>query len=219
METERIVDPKDHTLKKEDMELLYTQKSNPWKYGDKHNECYDNIFREMTPLLPDNLRILELGSGEGYFSERMLKWLSLKTERFIGTDISNTASDRLFRKLTTSPVFSQQKTSIQSVGCFDFENPEDLEKNKNIISTSNLIVSMEALFLAHTPTNVLKMIDTHVTPGTFMLLADSLRIYVVREFPHRKLGYKKIHKTMSQLYKDKYDGKMRSLVAFLTQKP
>lgn len=212
---ERIVDPKDHSLKKEDMELLYTQKENPWKYGDNHYNCYDKIFDVVTPLLPSNLRILELGSGEGYFSERMLKHVGSKTDLFIGTDISNTAATRLVDKLSKS----YPAIGVRSIGDFDFENEKCLELFKSEISSSNFIVAMECLFLAHTPTNVLKLLDKYVTPGTYMLIADSLRLYVVREFPHRKLGYEKLAKVVNPLYRDKYTNTMRSLSAFLTRKP
>ena len=215
MEQERIVDPKDHSLKKEDMQLLYSQKENPWKYGESHYKCYNKIFSETKDILPDNLTILELGSGEGYFSENMLENLGSKVSRFTGTDISDIAAKRLTEKLDR---FKTNNIEITSLGDFDFEDVDTLEKYKTVISSSNLIVAMEALFLAHTPTNVLKRIDKYVSPGTYMLIADSLRLYVVREFPHRKLGYTLLHKVMSPLYKDKYDGKMRSLVAFLTRK-
>lgn len=186
---------------------------NPWNYGDKHKKVYGILFNDIEDKLPDKMDIVELGSGEGYFAEEFINRFNNKINSYTCIDIS---SDALVRSS-----FKLSKLGFNGILRFilaDFDS-DDLLGHPELrlsLEDSNLIIAMESLYYAHHPTRVLNNINNLLKSETMMMISDSLVLYVIREFPHRKLNHELIKKVTIPLY---HDGKIqRSLKTFLSKK-
>lgn len=197
-------------LKTVDMEPLYQENDNPWSYRDCDLEVHRKMFNQFSPHLPKVLNVLDLGAGEGFFAENFCKTLSDRhTINYTCVDVSTTALIRAKSRLVDTPIAFNYKV------CNFEEHPEEIAHD---LQNSNLMIALEVLYYAvYGCTRVLKGLNEHITPGSHFLNADSLGIYVCREFLHKKLDYKTIDKFSHPMYKDK-DNRTHSLIAFLDRK-
>jgi len=194
-----------YPFKKHEMEQFYQSGENPWGYGEEYNKVYRRLFGEISDRLPEFLFVLELGCGEGYFAKTLLDYFGDRIACYVGVDISAVAIEVIARRLK----------DYQDV----FFIAEDFESGDNwveYLEDINFVVANESLYYCDRPKTVVEKLDRHMLPSSYLLIADSIVRYNIRESPHREFNFELIEKITN--VSNLSDGNRWSLKAFLTKK-
>jgi len=192
-------------FKKQEMEKFYRSGDNPWGFGDAHLEVYRYLFGEIEAELPEFLFVLELGCGEGFFAKRLLDYFKDRVAYYIGVDISATAI-----KIATKR-FKKHQNTFLSVE--DFELGDSWTK---YLGDVNFVIANESLYYCDRPKTVIEKLDKHMVRDSYLLIADSIIRYSIRESPHRDFNFELVKK----IYHNScfVGGRRWSVKAFLTKK-
>jgi len=197
-------------FKKDKMEWFYSQQDNPWEYDMRHFAAYKAMFNDIKPFLNDLGLVLEIGCGEGYFAKQFLSEFSPLA--YCGFEISKTAAER-------AAVMLKHPSRLPDMGLGVIQMDVEKEKEKLVewVTDASLVICVECLYYFSDPPAFQRFLTEHMPKGSMLLVADSIRMYIQREYAVRKLGFQKLTKSQHKLV---HDGTAwRSLTAILSQAP